>query len=95
MKFGDDITATYVAVLTGIVLIGTEMLTISPFRLWEEWINVGVGGWLIAAPWLLRVYSSSAKISFVVIGALVATFAVYKLWFGAVEKQGAIGRLDS
>jgi hypothetical protein len=52
LKFGDDITGTYVAVLTGIVLICTEMLTISPFRLREEWINVGVGGWLIAAPFL-------------------------------------------
>ena len=94
LKFGDDITATYVAVLTGIVLICTEMLTISPFRLWEEWINVGVGGWLIASPWLLHV-SSSAKINFVIVGALVATLAVYKLWSGAIEKQDAIGRLDS
>jgi len=94
LKFGDDITATYVAVLTGIVLVCTEMLTISPFRLWEEWINVGVGGWLIASPWLLHV-SSSAKINFVIVGALVATLAVYKLWSGAIEKQDAIGRLDS
>jgi hypothetical protein len=95
LKFGDDLTATYVAVLTGIVLICTEMLTISPFRLWEEWINVCVGGWLIAAPWLLHIQSSSAKINFVVVGALVATFSVYKLWFGVSEKPGAIGRLDS
>jgi hypothetical protein len=95
LKFGDDVTATYVAVLTGIVLICTEMFTISPFRLWEEWINVFIGCWLIAAPWLLHVHSSSAKIDFVVVGALVAIFAVYKLWFGVVEKQGAIGRLDS
>ncbi|MGA8387520.1 MAG: SPW repeat protein, partial [Pseudolabrys sp.] len=94
LKFGDDITATYVAVLTGIVLVCTEMLTISPFRLWEEWMNVGVGGWLIASPWLLHV-SSSAKINFVIVGALVATLAVYKLWSGAIEKQDAIGRLDS
>ena len=49
LKFGDDMTATYVAVLTGIVLICTEMFTISPFRLWEEWINVCVGGWLMAS----------------------------------------------
>ena len=95
LKFGDDITATYVAVLTGIVLICTEMLTISPFRLWEEWINVFVGGWLIAASWLLQVQSSSAKINFVIVGALVVTLAVYKLWYGAIERQGAIGRLDS
>jgi hypothetical protein len=71
------------------------MLTISPFRLWEEWINVFVGGWLIAASWLLHVQSSSARTNFVVVGALVAIFAVYKLWFGVGEKQGAIGRLDS
>ena len=95
LKFGDDLTATYIAVLTGIVLLCTEMLTISPFRLWEEWINVFVGGWLIAASWLLHVQNPSAKINFVVVGALVAIFAVYKLWFGVDDKQGAIGRLDS
>jgi hypothetical protein len=70
------------------------MLTISPFRLWEEWINVCVGVWLIVASWLLNVSSPSAKINFVVVGALVVILAVYKLWNGAVEKQGAIGRLD-
>ncbi|HET8543376.1 MAG TPA: SPW repeat protein, partial [Pseudolabrys sp.] len=90
LKFGDDLTATYVAVLSGIVLICTEMLTISPFRLWEEWINVLVGGWLIAASWLLHLQNPSAKINFVVVGALVAIFAVYKLWFGVGDKQGAI-----
>jgi hypothetical protein len=95
LGFGDDQTATYAAVLTGIVLIVTEMLTISPFRLWEEWMNVLVGCWLIAAPWLLRVHSSSATINFVIVGTLVAALAVYKLWFGVAEKQGAIGRLDS
>ena len=57
LKFGDDVTATYVAVLTGIVLICTEMLTISPFRLWEEWINVFVGGWQNSC----RIWSSSDR----------------------------------
>lgn len=94
LNYGDDLTATYVAVLTGIALICTEMLTISPFRLWEEWVNVFVGCWLMAVPWLLQIYSSSAKINFAVVGALVATLAVYKLWYGATDKQGAIGRLD-
>ena len=57
--------------------------------------TVESGGWLIAASWLLHVQNSSAKINFVVVGALVAIFAVYKLWFGVGEKQDAIGRLDS
>jgi hypothetical protein len=95
LQYGDNQTATYVAVLTGIVLICTEMLTISPFRLWEEWINVFVGCWLVAAPWLLHGYSSAATINFVVVGALVTILAAYKLQHGAIEKQGAIARLDS
>jgi hypothetical protein len=95
LKFGDDLTATYIAVLTGILLVGTEMLTISPFRLWKEWINVLVGCWLVAAPWLFHIQNSSAKINFVIVGAFVGTFALYKLWYGAIDRQGAIGRLDS
>jgi SPW repeat-containing protein len=70
------------------------MLTISPFRLWEEWINVCVGAWLIAASWLFNVSSSPAKINFVIVGALVVTLAAYKLWNGAAARQGAIGRVD-
>jgi hypothetical protein len=71
------------------------MLTISPFRLWEEWLNVFVGGWLIAAPWLLQVRSSSATINFVIVGTLVAALALYKLWFGTTGKPDAVGRLES
>jgi hypothetical protein len=88
LGYGDERTATYAATLTGIVLIGTEMLTISPFRLWEEWINVFAGCWLIAAPWLLRVHSASATFNFIVVGTLVALLAAYKLWSGPTEKKG-------
>jgi hypothetical protein len=95
LNYGNDLTATYASVLTGIVLLCTEMLTISPFRLWEEWINAGVGAWLIAAPWLLQIHNSSVKINFVAVGALAVTLALYKLWRGTVEKEDAIGRLDS
>jgi hypothetical protein len=95
LNYGNDLTATYVAVLTGIVLICTEMLTISPFRLWEEWINVCVGVWLTAAPWLLQIHNSSVKINFVIVGILVVTLAIYKLYSGGIQKEGAIGRIDS
>lgn len=87
LKYGDDQIATYVAVLTGFVLICTEIVTISTFRLWEEWFNVIIGCWLIAAPWILHFTSSSATTNFVVVGLLVAILALYELWRGAVEKQ--------
>lgn len=95
LGYGDEQTATYIAFLTGIVLLCTEMLTISPFRLWEEWINVLAGLWLIAAPWLLRVHSASATANFVTVGTLVALLAAYKLWNGTAEKQAALSRPDS
>lgn len=94
LGYGHEQAATYAAVLTGIVLICTEMLTISPFRLWEEWMNVVVGCWLIAAPWLLQVQSSSATANFIIVGALVAALALYKLRYGVSEKQSAVGRLE-
>jgi hypothetical protein len=58
LTYGDDQIATYAAVLTGFVLICTEIVTISAFRLWEEWINV------LLAPWILHFTSSSATINF-------------------------------
>jgi SPW repeat len=87
LKYGDDQIATYAAVLTGFVLVCTEIVTISAFRLWEEWINVFIGCWLIAAPWILYFTSSLATINFVIVGVLVAILALYELWRGAVEKQ--------
>jgi len=62
--------------------------------LWEEWINVLIGSWLIAAPWLLRFSSPSATINFVIIGLLVATLALYELWRGPNEKEPKAGEQE-
>jgi hypothetical protein len=87
LEYGGDQIATYAAVLTRFVLICTEIVTISAFRLWEEWINIFIGCWLIAAPWIFHFTSSSATTNFVIVGLLVAILALYELWRGAVEKQ--------
>jgi len=94
LKYDAEPTATTAAVLTGFVLICTEIVTISTFRLWEEWINVLIGSWLIAAPWLLRFSSPSATINFVIIGLLVATLALYELWRGPNEKEPKAGEQE-
>lgn len=64
------------------MLICLEVVTISAFRLWEEWVNVFLGAWLIAAPWILRLSSMTATINFVIMGLLVAALALYELWQG-------------
>ena len=68
------------AVIVGFLIILAEVVTLSIFRPWEEWINVVLGGWLIISPWVLGVASRAAIVDFVVIGVLVAALALYEMW---------------
>ncbi|MGB9399675.1 MAG: SPW repeat protein, partial [Pseudolabrys sp.] len=40
LLFDLDSTATQIAVISGILVILAELLTLTVFRPWEEWINV-------------------------------------------------------
>jgi hypothetical protein len=57
-----------------------EMVTLSAFRVWEEWINVIFGAWLVICPWILGISSSVAKINLIVVGLLVMALAFYEIW---------------
>jgi hypothetical protein len=80
LNFGGEALATSAAVLTGFLIICTEIVTLSAFRSWEEWVNVLLGAWLIAAPWILGVSSAAATTNFTIVGALVLGLALYELW---------------
>jgi len=56
------------------------MITLSLFRAWEEWINVILGAWLIACPWIMDIIDPSAKTNFFVVGLLVLAVALYEIW---------------
>jgi hypothetical protein len=62
------------------MIICTEIVTLSAFRSWEEWVNVLLGAWLIAAPWILGALSATATTNFIIVGALVLVLALYELW---------------
>ena len=66
--------------ISGILVILAELLTLTVFRSWEEWINVMLGAWLIVCPWIVGISSSTAKTNFVVIGALIGVLALYEIW---------------
>src|SRR5215510_15788536 len=68
------------AVLLGALIIFVEVIELSVFRGWEEWINVALGVWLIASNWVLRIETPAARINFLVVGALVVALAVYEMW---------------
>ena len=80
LQFDLEPIATRTAVITGILIVFVEMITLSLFRAWEEWINVILGAWLIACPWIMGIIDPSAKTNFVVVGLLVLAVALYEIW---------------
>lgn len=80
LRFDLEPTATRTAVISGILIILAELVTLSVFRAWEEWINVTLGAWLIICPWVLGIGSAAARDNFVVVGLLVLLLAFYEIW---------------
>jgi|HubBroStandDraft_6_1064221.scaffolds.fasta_scaffold713169_2 hypothetical protein len=78
--FEKDATATHNAVAVGLLIILAELIELSVFRDWEEWINVALGAWLIVSPWGLGTSDAAAKVNFIVVGGLVLALALHELW---------------
>jgi len=68
------------AVLVGALIILVEVIELSLFRGWEEWINVALGAWLVASVWVLGIVSPAAQINFVLVGVFVMALALYEMW---------------
>ena len=77
--FDQETRAMENAVVVGALILIAEVVELSIFRDWEEWINVGLGGWLVVSPWVLGVASRAAIWNFVIVGALVMALAIYEL----------------
>lgn len=81
LQFADgDMLATQNAFLVGILLIVTEIVVLSAFRPWEEWINVVLGAWLVISPWVLIIsLTATVAANFVIVGLLVLGLAFYEI----------------
>ena len=88
LLFEPDTVATRNAVTVGFLIVAAEALTLSAFRLWEEWINVALGAWLLVSPWILGVGNAPAKVNFVIVGVLVAALALYQVWGDGPPEKG-------
>jgi hypothetical protein len=80
LLFEYETPATRNAVLLGALIILVEVIELSLFRGWEEWINVALGAWLVASAWVLGIVSPAARINFVLVGAFVMALALYEMW---------------
>jgi hypothetical protein len=80
LHFEEETAATQNAVVLGFVLILAEVVTLSAFVVWEEWINIALGSWLVVSPWVLRGVGAAASANFVLVGLLVIALAAYEMW---------------
>ena len=79
LRFDYAHVATRTAVISGVVLILAEVVTLSIYRAWEEWINVVIGAWLIVCSWVLGI-NSPARENLMIVGLLVTALALYEIW---------------
>ncbi len=80
LRFEFEPSATEAAVISGFLIILVEVVTLSAFRAWQEWLNVLLGLWLTASPWLVGSIGAAAGVNFVIVGLLVLALALYEMW---------------
>lgn len=78
------------AVVIGLLIILVEVVELSVFRDWEEWINIILGIWLVASPWALGITSTAARWDFIATGALVLVLALHEIRNNLVARNEII-----
>jgi SPW repeat-containing protein len=79
LRYDLDPIATQLSVLSGLLIILAELVTLSIFRSWEEWINVILGAWLVICPWILGISAWTVRTNFIVLGVLMTALALYEI----------------
>jgi hypothetical protein len=76
--YADDRTILYTFVLTGALLVAAAIGAIVVPKAWEEWVEVGLGVWLMASPWVVGFDARMAAMQNALFTGLVVT--VLALW---------------
>ena len=74
-------TAAWNAWISGALLAALAARAVVAFAEWEEWIELALGVWILASPWVLKFAAgSSASKVHVMVGAVVTLLAAVELW---------------
>jgi hypothetical protein len=65
---------------SGAAIAAISLGAIVAYASWEEWMNLLLGLWLIASPWIMGFTHTRAMHFSIGLGAVVAFLAVLKLW---------------
>jgi hypothetical protein len=71
------------AMLSGIIIAVLSIAALAAFTIWEEWLNLIVGLWLIVSPWVLKFQGTRGMRVDVAVGIVVAVLAAVELWVSA------------
>ncbi len=83
--YATETTATYNAVAVGSLLIAAALGAMLAPKAWEEWTEVVLGLWLIAAPRLLGFYTVDLPTAVTATTGVVVV--VLALWTLAIDKD--------
>jgi len=79
--FGFDAgSASQNAIISGIVIAILSIGALAAFAVWEEWLNLIVGLWVLVSPWVLGFAGTAAMTVHVIVGLIVAALAAIELW---------------
>ncbi len=79
-----------IASIMGLFIAVLSIAALAAFAVWEEWLNLIAGLWLIVAPWLLGFEDGNAVILDVIIGIVVVVLATFEIWL-ALDRRGPKG----
>jgi hypothetical protein len=80
LHFDPEPKSTLTAVITGLVIVFVERLTLFFYQAWEQWINALLGAWLVICPAVLTISSPVVRENFLVVGLLILTLTLYEIW---------------
>jgi heme/copper-type cytochrome/quinol oxidase subunit 3 len=64
---------------SGAIIVILSIAALAAFAFWEEWLNLIVGLWVLASPWVLGFQASTETTVHVTIGILVAVLAAVEI----------------
>jgi SPW repeat-containing protein len=76
-----------IASIIGLFIAVLSIAALAAFAVWEEWLNLIAGLWLIVAPWLLGFGDSNAVMIDVAIGIVVVVLATFEIWLALDRRQ--------
>ena len=78
LSYAGETTPAWNAHAVGVIIAVAALAALLAFQLWEEWVNMALGAWLIASPFVLGFTTSVAAMwNQLIVGLLVGILATW------------------